>query len=274
MSASGNPPRRAGAPEKRIDPSLPEHSREFAQALRELRTQCGSPSYDELGKHAHFSPATLSVAASGRRLPTLEVTTGFVTGCLRYASREQDLEQVLEQWRARWHEAKRKEELPKAQGDKSAPKQTATESGDTAPAQPDSKRRSRRGVRIRVAILLVLLLAGASITGYATGMFSSAPQVWHVRIVGTWSEEKKFHLGVYKYHTPDVPNDTDKSGYPEGESVPVTCLDYRRHVTDPSTQRKSPLWYRTPESRWIPGLYAEPQNLPDDPSPEEIPRCQ
>ncbi|WHT22584.1 WD40 repeat domain-containing protein [Crossiella sp. CA-258035] len=53
----------------------------FASDLRELRKQAGNPVYRELARRTHFSVAALSSAASGRKLPSLEVTLAYVAGC-------------------------------------------------------------------------------------------------------------------------------------------------------------------------------------------------
>ncbi|MFB9838693.1 serine/threonine-protein kinase, partial [Actinoallomurus acaciae] len=67
--------------------------REFALKLRELRDNApGAPTYRELARRAHFSMSVLSVAASGQRLPTWDVTSAFVTAC----------EGDVEEWRERW----------------------------------------------------------------------------------------------------------------------------------------------------------------------------
>ncbi len=65
---------------------------EFARALRELRRQAGEPSYRQLAKVAHYSPAALSEAAKGRKLPTLAVTLAYVRAC--------GGDEV--EWQARW----------------------------------------------------------------------------------------------------------------------------------------------------------------------------
>jgi energy-coupling factor transporter ATP-binding protein EcfA2 len=54
---------------------------EFAADLRLLREAAGRPSYRRLGGDAHYSATTLSEAAGGRRLPSLEVTIAFVRAC-------------------------------------------------------------------------------------------------------------------------------------------------------------------------------------------------
>src|SRR5882757_8774305 len=69
-----------GRRESRLDPEAGELQR-FAQGLRELRADAGSPSYRQLALRAGFSAPTLSEAAAGNRLPTLQVTLAYVRGC-------------------------------------------------------------------------------------------------------------------------------------------------------------------------------------------------
>src|SRR3954467_4610915 len=53
----------------------------FAEGLRQLRRDAGSPTYRELGQRAHYSAGTLSDAAGGRKLPSLAVTLAYVRAC-------------------------------------------------------------------------------------------------------------------------------------------------------------------------------------------------
>jgi WD40 repeat protein len=53
----------------------------LAADLRNLREKAGKPGYRQMAARANYSVATLSAAASGRRLPTLEVTLAYVTAC-------------------------------------------------------------------------------------------------------------------------------------------------------------------------------------------------
>ncbi|MFD4503835.1 protein kinase [Streptomyces sp. NPDC058457] len=65
--------------------------KDFAEGLRELRAQApGSPTYRELAARARYSSSALSDAASGRRLPSWEVTAAFVTACGGDVRRWQD----------------------------------------------------------------------------------------------------------------------------------------------------------------------------------------
>ncbi|TYC77479.1 ATP-binding protein [Streptomyces sp. CB01881] len=53
----------------------------FAGDLRALRERAGTPPYRQLALRAHCSAASLSVAAGGRRLPSLAVTLAYVQAC-------------------------------------------------------------------------------------------------------------------------------------------------------------------------------------------------
>jgi WD40 repeat protein len=66
----------------------------FAADLRSLRQKAGNPTYRELAKQAHFSVTTLSSAANGRQLPSLNVTLAYVRVC--------GGDEV--EWEQRWHE--------------------------------------------------------------------------------------------------------------------------------------------------------------------------
>ncbi|MFF9351628.1 helix-turn-helix domain-containing protein [Streptomyces sp. NPDC014734] len=69
-----------GRPETCIDPSEgPLQS--FAYELRTLRRSAGNPSYRELASRANYSGTTLSEAARGVSLPSLEVTLAYVKAC-------------------------------------------------------------------------------------------------------------------------------------------------------------------------------------------------
>jgi len=81
-------------PEKPIDASGGTVA-VFAKELRKLRAQAGNPTYREMARSALFSSSVLSSAASGMRLPTLQVTLGFVAAC--GGDREV--------WRRRWMRA-------------------------------------------------------------------------------------------------------------------------------------------------------------------------
>ncbi|KAF4408033.1 nSTAND1 domain-containing NTPase [Streptomyces lycii] len=67
----------------------------FAADLRALRDASGSPPYRAMAARAHYSVATLSSAAAGRKLPSLEVTLAYVRACGGNT----------QWWEARWHSA-------------------------------------------------------------------------------------------------------------------------------------------------------------------------
>ncbi|MFD8496560.1 helix-turn-helix domain-containing protein [Amycolatopsis sp. NPDC059657] len=64
----------------------------FAEDLRRLREKAGKPTYRQLSARAHYSAASLSEAAAGRKLPSLAVTLAFVDAC--------DGDRA--EWEARW----------------------------------------------------------------------------------------------------------------------------------------------------------------------------
>ncbi|MFG1609580.1 hypothetical protein [Actinoplanes sp. NPDC049265] len=69
----------------------------LAAGLRRVREKAGKPGYRQMAARANYSVATLSAAASGRRLPTLEVTLAYVAAC----------DGDLREWERRWREAER-----------------------------------------------------------------------------------------------------------------------------------------------------------------------
>ncbi|MEV4569519.1 WD40 repeat domain-containing protein [Nonomuraea sp. NPDC049419] len=85
---------RAGRPERPVDPDSGPVAR-FAGQLRQLREEAGTPSYQVLGRKAHYAASTLAAAAKGDRLPSLEVTLAYVAAC---GGDE-------EEWRVRWQAA-------------------------------------------------------------------------------------------------------------------------------------------------------------------------
>jgi hypothetical protein len=80
-------------PERPVDPSWPLAS--FANGLRALRRERGIK-YRQMSRRTNYCVSALAGAASGRYLPTWEVTRAFVTAC----------DGPVEQWRERWHAAR------------------------------------------------------------------------------------------------------------------------------------------------------------------------
>jgi WD40 repeat protein len=83
-----------GRPERPLDPAA-NPVQAFAWHLRQLRDRTGRMSYRRLARLAHYSASTLSSAANGERLPSLEVTLAYVRA----------LGGDEEEWRARWRAA-------------------------------------------------------------------------------------------------------------------------------------------------------------------------
>lgn len=78
--------------EKPIDPGAGPLA-SFARDLRALRRRAGHPTYRLMARRAGYSVTTLSVAASGTRLPALDVTLAYVEVCGG----------DVEDWRERWY---------------------------------------------------------------------------------------------------------------------------------------------------------------------------
>lgn len=68
-------------PERPLDPQAPTGAACLAAQLRALRQEAGSPSYRTMAARTYFAATTLSEAAAGRRMPTLEVTLAYVEAC-------------------------------------------------------------------------------------------------------------------------------------------------------------------------------------------------
>lgn len=54
---------------------------ELAQRLRELRADAGRPTYRAMAAHTHYSASTLSRAAAGGSLPSLDVVLAYAAAC-------------------------------------------------------------------------------------------------------------------------------------------------------------------------------------------------
>ncbi|GAA0593155.1 helix-turn-helix domain-containing protein [Streptomyces crystallinus] len=82
-------------PEKPLDPGTGPVA-QFADGLRCLRREARL-SYRALAQRSSYSPATLSQAAAGEKLPSLAVTLAYVQACGAGTD--------LAGWEARWHQA-------------------------------------------------------------------------------------------------------------------------------------------------------------------------
>src|ERR1700680_1984268 len=147
-----------GRQERPLDPDAGEVER-FAADLRALRERAGNPGYRALALRAHYAVTTLSQAAAGNRLPTLEVALAYVRACGADEAAQQE-------WCSRWRRLARQFDLP----GQPRPRQDgacvpdAEEPGKSASAPAAALRtRDRIGTRELVgaalACLAILLLA-------------------------------------------------------------------------------------------------------------------
>ncbi|MEV4139668.1 helix-turn-helix transcriptional regulator [Dactylosporangium sp. NPDC049742] len=83
-----------GRPETPIDPTAGPIEK-FAFDLRERRESAGRPTYRTMAAVARYSPAALSQAAAGRRLPTWDLTRAFLTAC-------NVSDQEMRRWKQNW----------------------------------------------------------------------------------------------------------------------------------------------------------------------------
>lgn len=118
---------------------------EFARDLRMLRDDAGNIPYRVLAKRAGFAASTLSVAASGTALPSLDVTLAYVQACGGDAER----------WTQRWHQLAADSSTAIAPSSQGAAKKA------DGPG-PRTRTVSRRdSVRWAALAVLVLLAGGA-----------------------------------------------------------------------------------------------------------------
>jgi len=112
---------------------------DFAEQLRELRRQAGSPSFRALAKITHYSSSALAEATSGKRLPSEAVVRAFVAACGAHP----------DEWITLLHQAA---------ADSTAARAAVPE---TAPATRPGRLHGRRGVLLLAAGACGLLAAGA-----------------------------------------------------------------------------------------------------------------
>jgi hypothetical protein len=136
-----------GRPEHPLDPAAGQKA-QFAAELRQLRGSVGGPSYREMARRAHYSSSTLAAAASGRALPTWDVTRAFVLAC----------DGDEEHWRQRWR--------------------TAHDAMSGKPEPANRPPRTRRHWLLAIPILLVL---GITVTA---SLVLAAPGARHSEFLG------------------------------------------------------------------------------------------
>lgn len=144
-------------PERPVDPSAGP-AQQFAASLRKLRAEAGNPSYRQMASVAHMSKASLSAAASGHRLPSLEAAKSYVLACGG----------DVEEWSRKWSAVRAELGLPARDADRRetpapaepAPRALAvpgSDGGGTAWRVPHAFRPQRRPVMILTSVVLVVL---------------------------------------------------------------------------------------------------------------------
>ncbi|MGW6645368.1 helix-turn-helix domain-containing protein [Streptomyces iakyrus] len=115
-----------------------------AEVLRDLRLRAGL-SLRQLSTRCNYSPATLSMAASGKSLPRLEVVEAYVKGC--FTEVDEDAERVLGEIRRKWLEARRALDAPRPDASNGSEPVDARHPAPDAPAREAEARRTRRSRR-------------------------------------------------------------------------------------------------------------------------------
>jgi hypothetical protein len=124
--------RKAGRREKPL-PDDGDPRTILAARLRELKSACGSPTYDELARLSRVYKTGLLEAASATRLPRWHVIKGYAEGCWKYYENEfgEPFADAgnLSQWQQLYREAMRYCDAEKW----AQPVQRARRRGDPAP---------------------------------------------------------------------------------------------------------------------------------------------
>ncbi|SER58775.1 Helix-turn-helix domain-containing protein [Lentzea xinjiangensis] len=173
----------------------------FARDLRLLRERAGSPTYRELSAETHYSPAVLSQAAAGRRLPSLQVTRAYVRACGG----------AEDEWEERWREVAAELEPPEP----AAEPGTSPYVGLAAFRTEDAERFFGREALIRELVSRlgehrVVVVVGASGSGKSSLLRAGLVPSWPGPVVlftpGAHPlEECAIHLGRYAGAPTDPP---------------------------------------------------------------------
>ncbi|MFI1801150.1 hypothetical protein ACH427_27900 [Streptomyces sp. NPDC020379] len=128
----------------------------FAYELQKRREEAGGPDYRSMSRRAACAPSTLSTAAAGKRLPTLETTLAYVRAC-----GADEAEQA--EWARRWKTASRAAR-PDSTASAPAPPQPASDS------EPLTIASERHQGRVRGTVLAIALIATATLAGAAIAL--------------------------------------------------------------------------------------------------------
>ncbi|WP_331743068.1 helix-turn-helix domain-containing protein (plasmid) [Streptomyces sp. NBC_01136] len=144
----------------------------FAYDLRRLREQAGSPDYRAMARRAGCAHSTLSTAASGRKLPTLEATLAFVRACGADTAEQA-------RWARRWRQARAALDHPRPTDPATSPAPLPAaqapppeaDGGSEVPVLATPPRRAWRLWRSSAAIAGAAAVAGlgvAALLGFGT----------------------------------------------------------------------------------------------------------
>jgi len=270
---------------------------QFAENLRQLRRDADEISYRSLAERANVSPSALSQAASGRKLPTWNITRAFVKGC------DGDEESWYEQWsQVRRELNARQNNTTNGQFPASTPSGTAPEDGphdttdirqSSALIPPVSGPRSPhlvtpRAAAMLVAVMAVILLVGAIAINWVYGQEEAAPNLPPPVIPTYINSEYRGVPGLYETPHPS-PEAIGNPPYTVGSGeLKIVCqvsnglvvkADFLNAAGAPRDEEND-VWYRVlPSNYYVPAVYTtKPFGVEGDPVPDQpfgitIPEC-
>lgn len=280
---------------------------QFAANLRQLRHDAEDISYRRLAERANVSPSALSQAASGRKLPTWNVTRAFVKGC------DGDEESWYEQWSQVRRELNTRQDniitngqllasTPGGKAPEAAPHDTGSRQRSVlvVPAGgPRSPHPATPRVVLLLAVIAVVLLAGgitinsvydqegARPTVPEGGVSASSPPMIPTYI----NNEYQGVAGLYE--TPRPPLEVvGNPPYTVGPSVKLKIVcqvpngsimraDLVNAATGVPRDEENDVWYRVlPSNYYVPAVYTidpfgvDGRPVPDQPFGVTIPECK
>jgi hypothetical protein len=230
----------------------------FAFALREVRTEAGSPTYRALAKTAGYSAATLSEAAGGVRRPTLDVVLAYVGACRG----DVDL------WDKRWHELQAALSSPVEPEPAPVPPPVEPE----APARPRRPWRWKLTVLAAAAALLVGTVGAFAVNRENASSGCPARPDHAVFTAVTYASGARVHTGAVR----DAPV---TETIPSGCTVGFVGLCLGEKIHDNTGGSPDIRWFKLPDGEVVasgivhgnPPPDLAPSRCPDDhPGPAAI----
>ncbi len=283
-------------PEKPLSPD--DSLAQFAEDLRQLRHHADDISYRSLAERVDVSPSALSQAASGRKLPTWNVTRAFVKGC------GGDEKVWYEQWsQVRRELNARRTSTTNGQISASAPGGKAPESDlhDTADIPqrselvpmggPRSPHPATFRVPLLVAGIVIILLTGAIAINGLYGREGTDPAASDSppTITAYISSQYQGEAGLYQTPLPSVAaiNAAPLVVRPTEELKIVCQMSNGTLMSAPRVDangvervKENDIWYRViPSDYYIPAVYTnwpdgvEGELPPGQPFGTRIPEC-